>query len=114
MIITGSYSWYKVFNVVLTISGCIGLYCYCFSKKLFHWKFWIAISVAAPLVYVSRVSYHFLSRNFHEALNSNFSGNYWLMIAAMGMSILLKLPYYIGLILYSLPSYPLWSRSKKN
>ena len=107
------YSWVLLVSMVMTLFTIIGLFGYCFNKAFFNWQFWLVFFIIAVVQYSSFKYFNLFPKLKPppEAKTIIENLEFYRTLIAIVVFGLLKLPAYIGLLLYALPSNPVWRKA---
>jgi len=104
----------EIIDIPMTLIATIGLFGYIFSKRIYKQSFWIcffwillAYSSVSP--FLSEIEFSPPDDPELSAPENKFINNLS-MIFSFALIIPLCLPWFIGLLLYALPSNKLWKK----
>ena len=104
----------EIIDIPMTLIATIGLFGYVFSKRIYKQSFWIcffwillAYSLVSP--FLSEIEFSPPDDPELSAAENKFI-NTFSMIFSFALIIPLFLPWFIGLLLYALPSNKLWKK----
>ena len=104
----------EIIDIPMTLIATIGLFGYVFSKRIYKQSFWIcffwillAYSLVSP--FLSEIEFSPPDDPELSAAENKFI-NTFSMIFSFVLIIPLFLPWFIGLLLYALPSNKLWKK----
>ena len=104
----------EIIEIPMVLIATIGLFGYVFSKRIYKQSFWIcffwillAYSLVSP--FLSEIEFSPPDDPELSAAENKFS-NTFSMIFSFALIIPLFLPWFIGLLLYALPSNKLWKK----
>ena len=104
----------EIIDIPMTLIATIGLFGYVFSKRIYKQSFWIcffwillAYSLVSP--FLSEIEFSPPDDPELSAAENKFI-NTFSMIFSFALIIPLFLPWFIGLLLYALPSNKIWKK----
>ena len=104
----------EIIDIPMVLIATIGLFGYVFSKRIYKQSFWIcffwillAYSLVSP--FLSEIEFSPPDDPELSAAENKFI-NTFSMIFSFALIIPLFLPWFIGLLLYALPSNKLWKK----
>ncbi len=85
---------------ILAVAALVGLYGYVFSKKILNNTIWLGVLIA----YMAWTGLYYFVTNVNLTANLTDT-QFWI---SQGVNLVFAVPIFLGLFLYSRPTYPLW------